>query len=430
MAVTDAGIQSPLVVGAEPSAGGRSPDRPGWLHRVRRVLLVAAVAMLVPAGASYVQAMLGRSNASLGIRSVEWLRDHGAAGLVSQIESTYYTLTAPSKGGPGLRALPQVGFAAAPPSSPGPARHNVRRYRPPNIRPALHPAFAGEGVWHPARPGEGANAPVLLTTLRSEPDYPRLVAGVAWIDTSRSTVALQPGLSEPAVSGIPRGGAEIPLPARHDLLASFNSGFKLKDAAAGSGVVLGGHTYAPMEKGVATLLRGADGHVDVRAWSGGPVAPAGTAFARQNLPLIVSGGHRNPNLSDGPEWGFTLHNAVRVWRSGVGVDRRGNLLYAAASDQTVGSLADILIRAGAVRAMELDINSYWVSFITYAGLGGSSPRNLLSGMNRSPQRYLSPDDRDFFYVYAGAPAALRREQRRRAAAAVAGRATAPGVLAP
>ena len=53
------------------------------------------------------------SNSSLGVRSVEWLRDHGAAGLVAQVESIYYTLTAPSKGGPTLRALPKVGDGAA-----------------------------------------------------------------------------------------------------------------------------------------------------------------------------------------------------------------------------------------------------------------------------------------------------------------------------
>ncbi len=83
-------------------------------------------------------------------------------------------------------------------------------------------------------------------------------------------------------------------------------------------------------------------------------------FARQNLPLIVDGARPNPNLNDGPEWGATLGNAILVWRSGIGVDRHGNLIYAAAHDQTVRSLADILIHAGAVRAMELDINSYWI----------------------------------------------------------------------
>jgi hypothetical protein len=122
-------------------------------------------------------------------------------------------------------------------------------------------------------------------------------------------------------------------------------------------------------------------------------------FARQNLPLIVEHGRPNPNLSDGPEWGATLGNAVRVWRSAVGIDRHGNLLYAAADQQTVGSLAAIMLRAGAVRAMELDINSYWTSFITYKRPGALDPANLLPSMDRSPERYLTPDDRDFFAVY-------------------------------
>jgi hypothetical protein len=52
-----------------------------------------------------------------------------------------------------------------------------------------------------------------------------------------------------------------------------------------------------------------------------------------------------------------------------------------------------------VRAMELDINSYWVSFITYGGWNALDPTNLLPDMNRIATRYLTPDDRDFFAVY-------------------------------
>jgi hypothetical protein len=50
--------------------------------------------------------------------------------------------------------------------------------------------------------------------------------------------------------------------------------------------------------------------------------------------------------------------------------------------------------------MELDINSFWVSLITYGAPGARDPRNLLPSMNRSPSRYLEPDDRDFFAVYS------------------------------
>jgi uncharacterized protein YigE (DUF2233 family) len=142
-----------------------------------------------------------------------------------------------------------------------------------------------------------------------------------------------------------------------------------------------------------------DGTVDIRSWSGDRTPPAGLEFARQNLPLIVSGGRLSPDLTDGPEWGATLGNAVRVWRSGVGIDPRGNLLYAAAGAQTATSLARILQRAGAVRAMELDINYEWTTFNFYRSHNAQQPQKLLPAMSRSATRYLTPDDRDFFAVY-------------------------------
>ncbi len=49
--------------------------------------------------------------------------------------------------------------------------------------------------------------------------------------------------------------------------------------------------------------------------------------------------------------------------------------------------------------MELDINSYWISFNTYAAPGALQPSKLLEGTERPADRYLTPDDRDFFAVY-------------------------------
>ena len=153
-----------------------------------------------------------------------------------------------------------------------------------------------------------------------------------------------------------------------------------------------------MHNGQGTIVGYADGRVDVINWNYGSTAPAGVSFARQNLPLIVENGRPAPNLENEAQWGATVGNAVLVWRSAVGVDAHGNLIYAAGEDQTAGSLARALIRAGAVRAMELDINSYWTSFITYGGTGAEDPKNLLSGMVRPATRYLETDDRDFFTV--------------------------------
>jgi hypothetical protein len=361
-------------------------------RRLRRIALTAALVALVPVFVSYLSTMSEPSNSSLGIRTVEWLRDHGARGLVAQIESTYYSLTAPSKGGPTLRALPKVGYGSA---AAGQAA--AAAYRPPPVPPLMHPALPGEGVWRATRPSLEASPPILVTTLRNQPEYPRVVAGLAWIDTKRTTLKLLPGRQEPAVE-LPRGAMQIPWTNRAGLLASFNSGFKIADS--GGGFAINGHTYAAMHEGAATLVGYTDGRSDVIAWHYGSSTPSFITFARQNLPLIVENGRPNPNLNNGIEWGATLGNAVLVWRSGIGVDRRGNLIYAAGDNQTVGSLAATLVHAGAVRAMELDINSYWVSFIDYGRPGAHGATNLLPDMTRSAFRYLEPDDRDFFAVYA------------------------------
>ncbi len=377
-----------------PPSRGRS-DTHGW-RRIRRIAVIAAGLVMIPAAFSYVHAVTQPSDSSLGVNTVEWLRDNGARAIVNQIENWYYSLNAPSTGGPALKSLPrQAGAIGVVVRG---SRRIIKYYRPPRIRPVIQPTLPGEGVWHETFSGGGPNPPVLITTFRPQAAYPQIVAGVAWINHNRSSTWLYPGRLEPSVSLPSRGPMEVPPAARGNLVATFNSGFKLVDS--GGGFADGGHTYAPLKDGLATFVRYRDGHVDVVSWTGGPNAPSDMIYARQNLPLIVSDGRPNPNLSNGPEWGATLGNAIQVWRSSVGVDKYGNLIYAAANDQTVGSLAAIMLRAGAVRAMELDINTYWVSFITYRHGGAAGAANLLPGMDRSPLRYLSPDDRDFFAVYA------------------------------
>jgi Phosphodiester glycosidase len=374
-------------------AGSGTPRRPTGA-RLRRVLLLAGLLLALPALVSYVSMLTQRSDSTLSIRTVEWLRDNGARGLVNRVENIYYTLNAPATGGPALKRLPNQPGAG---SAVAAARtHSV--YRPRDIRPVIQPALPGEGVWHSTYAGGGSRPPVLVTSFRPEAAYPQNVAGVAWIDHTRTSTWLYPGVQEPNVTmGAARGPEEVPLSMRRHLVATFNSGFKLVDS--GGGFASGGHTYAPLKDGLATIMRYRNGTMDIQAWSYGPDAPANVIYARQNLPLIIDNGHLNPNLSGGPEWGATLGNAARVWRSGVGIDSRGNLIYAAANYMTVASLAETLKRAGAVRAMELDINTYWTSFIHYRHPGAIGAANLLSTMDRSTQRYLTPDDRDFFGVY-------------------------------
>jgi hypothetical protein len=371
---------------------------PPW-RRARRVLVFAACICLVPAGISYLRTMGEKHDVGVGVSSVEWLRQNGGNGLVSEIENAYYTLTAPGKGGPALRSLPQVGIAGARAEGRPAAAQN----QPPNVRPLIHPALPGEGVWKKAGARVGDRPPVLLTTFRSDPEYPQFIAGVAWIDSGRTKLEYTPGLDEPPEPLPHRGSGEVPSASRKRLVATFNGGFPLETSNAG--LIYRGKVVEAMVNGIATVVAYRGGRIDIVRWHQGGDAPQSIWFAKQNLPPIIYEGKLNPNLSDGPEWGETVNNATRVWRSGLGIDARGNLIYAAANYQTVESLAKILERAGAVRALELDINEDWTSFISYRGPGATSPSNLLPEMLRSPERYLVPDERDFFAVY------LQRGQR-------------------
>jgi hypothetical protein len=370
-------------------------QRAPWRRRRWRFAVVVLAVLLAPVLYSYVSTVTKPSSLPLGIRSIEWLRANHGAWLVNNVESVYYRWTAPSKGGSTLTAIPHVGVRA----------HVVRRtivrsFAPRRLTALIHPALPGEGAWQRAGPAVHGGPPVLLTTFRPEPSYPRIVAYVAWIDHTRTQLALYPGRYEPP-AGAPRGPMSVPSGQRWRLLATFNSGFTYKDGHGG--FFVNGRSYTPLRPGQGTLVEYRNGDVNVVDWRGGAVPRSWIVVARQNLPLIVNGGRANPSLSDGPAWGATLGNAIRVWRSGVGIDRHGNLIYAAANYQTVGTLAAILVHAGAVRAIELDINGEWPSFITYARGGARNASKLVPNGMQSAGRYLSPDDRDFFAVYRRLP---------------------------
>jgi hypothetical protein len=363
--------------------------------------LVAALTMVVllaPVAYSYTTTMLQPSSLPLWPRSVEWLRAHHGNWLVDEVEHYYYSWKAPDKGGPQLKSLPAVGVGTAP-TSTARALHRQAELPPP-IEPVFVQPLAGEGVWRGTGPVVGGRPPVLLTTFRTEVAYPRIVAYVAWFDHTHTSIAWYPGRYEPPSAPI-RGPMSVPNDQRWRLLATFNGGFIYRDGNNGSSI--NGRSYEPLTAGLATLVAYRDGRVDVKTWHGGPVAGPQVAFARQSLPLIVDNGRLNPALNDSSKWGYTLGNAVRVWRTGAGIDRHGNLIYAAADYQTVATLAKILQRAGAVRAMELDINPEWPTLITYAHRGGLDPVKVVPNYQQPATRYLVPDDRDFFAVYQRLP---------------------------
>jgi phosphodiester glycosidase len=352
------------------------------------------VVLLSPALYSYTATMLQPSSLPLGVRSVEWLRNNHGNWLVDNVEHIYYSWKAPKKGGPQLKTLPAVGLGAK-------ARTHKTAW-PPRIEPVFAHPLPGEGVWKRTGLSTGGRA-VLVTTFRTELAYPRIVAYVAWFDHKRTALAFYPGRYEPPSAPV-RGPMSVPYSQRWRLLATFNGGFTYIDGHNGSAI--NGRTYEPLKDGLATLIGYRDGHIDIKTWIGGPNAGPGIVFARQSLPPIIENGRLNPTLNDSSQWGLTLGNAVRVWRTGVGIDRRGNVIYAAANDQTVITLARILQRAGAVRAMQFDINPEWPTLITYSHKGSLGATKVVPNVMQPATRYLVPDDRDFFAVYRRLPGAI------------------------
>ena len=379
-------------------AAGRPRRR--WLRTAGRVVLLALAVVLVPVAWSYGHALTRPSSESVGIRTTEWVRDHGGRALVAWAETSWYNHHQPKKGGvPALSALPRV--VTAPPTTV-PATAAV----PTPVRLLASPALPGEGRWQPSGRNGADGLPLLYTTfMRPDPVHTSLVTGLAWMDPVRVRLALYSGYDEPGGRGWTLT-APLPYALRPGLVAAFNSGFKLADSRGGymaEGRVAPGH---PLVAGKASLIVHADGTATVGVWGRDAVTGPDIVAVRQNLQLLIDGGQEAPNLDVNSlaVWGWTVKNATLVWRSGIGVDAHGHLIYAAGMGLSVRSLANVLLAAGCVRAMELDINSQWVSFLSYAtdpaAPGGTAGTKLIPQMSASVNRYFAPSDRDFFAVFA------------------------------
>jgi hypothetical protein len=128
------------------------------------------------------------------------------------------------------------------------------------------------------------------------------------------------------------------------------------------------------------------------------------AAVRQNLALVVDGGRPVSGLSvnAGGRWGTARNQLQYTWRSGVGLDARGDLIYVAGNSMNLTMLAAAMADAGIVRGMQLDIHSGMASFASWRTRPGGEVQahKLLPGMARSAYRYLSADQRDFIYLTA------------------------------
>jgi Phosphodiester glycosidase len=369
---------------------------------LRRTALVLVLIALASLTWSVGAALAKPTGDPTSTKLVEWVRDHGGNGLVNRVENWWYTNHPPPVGGlPKGGKLPTARHASSAALS-RPVAAIPAQVLPPNISPFAAAPLPHEGVWAPTGKTVNGKAAVYEAFLRPDPIHTSEVVGAVWMDAARLRGALYNGIQLP-------GGGPWANPARiapsdyPGLVAGFNSGFKL-DSSLG-GYYTEGKLIRPLVDGRASLVIFTDGSMTVGVWGRDVRMGPNIASVRQNLNLLVDGAQNlaagDPN--DTHKWGATLGGKVFVWRSGVGIDAHGNLIYVGGPALNIGTLADVLIRAGAVRAMELDINVSWVSYFTYTGGGTAGPiqgTRLLPNMERPPDRYLTGNSRDFIGLFA------------------------------
>ena len=120
--------------------------------------------------------------------------------------------------------------------------------------------------------------------------------------------------------------------------------------------------------------------------------------------MVVAGGRPATSAADPWVWGSPLHGNPHEPRTALGNDVAGNLLFIATTGPALpADLASAAVSAGAVSAVELDMNPEWPSF----GLssrpvhrrGQAFPLNL-PGEYSSALKFESSSYRDFFVVVA------------------------------
>jgi len=214
-------------------------------------------------------------------------------------------------------------------------------------------------------------------------------------------LTLHTGSSDGGVAGWTYGD-QITRREIHLLVAGFNGGFKL--TYTNVGFSSGGHVAVSLKPGLASIVTYANGTSAIGAWQQGvPNAGERVFSVLQNQWLLVDKGVVATTVSDCilTCWGETVGGVTTTARSGLGITAGGELVWAAGEALTPALLAQALIDAGAVRAIELDINPDWVSGYLYVHhASGPVPSPVVPGQLGIYGQLLAPDSRDFLAIVA------------------------------
>lgn len=264
------------------------------------------------------------------------------------------------------------------------------------------PYIKGEGVWinRPLTlfPGKEVMA---YTFVRPDPTRPYAFVTLMQVDMKGMTLAAVAGTAQPGGPIGNPGPGKIPadIVAGGSLIAAFDGGFQYRDGEYG--MIVNGKTIVPLKQDVGTLVGYKDGTIKIVNYTGQDLGK-NIAFIRQNCPILVENGQvfalneRNKKL-----WGRTFNADIYTWRSGIGITKDGNLIYAVGNNLGPESLASALQMAGAGNAIQLDINPFWVRFNIFEpnGTGSYSTSTLIRNLKDGSKEYLNGYSKDFFFLY-------------------------------
>lgn len=275
---------------------------------------------------------------------------------------------------------------------------------PAHLTAMFNGAPASDGEWSPSGRLVSGHAAVFTTTLHLA-DQPTVAAGLAWMDTHLLVGQQYSGSLSPGGLNW-KHTAPITSTAAKSLVVAFNGGFLMKDTKGG--YYAEGKYAAPLRNGAASLVIYKNGTLNIGSWGSGLAMTPSVSSVRQNLVLLINNGKVAPNVSptDTYQWGIALHQVIDTWRSAIGITADGALVYAY-GPMNVLDLADVLLRAGAVRAMTLDMNPAWTNFAVFTP---ATPQGLASTANgvelladavNGPSRFFSSSyARDFITMSA------------------------------
>ncbi|MEV1023164.1 phosphodiester glycosidase family protein [Streptomyces sp. NPDC050264] len=360
-----------------------------------RAVLATGVLALSTLGWSLSGALTYPGDDSTAARLAGWAREHHMGTVVDQLENAKYKMDPPKVGG----SLPQDALDRmknVPAASAAPA--SDVRLRPP-MKPLVSPALKGEGVWRTLASAHGRPL-VQGTYVRPDGEHTSYQAAIAWISANHTRFQLHPGLREPG--GSFTTPPSIPPGSRTGLLATWNGGFKITDGGSNGGFFLDGKTVGELRDGAASEVFYRDGSIKIGVWGRDVRMTPDVVGVRQCLELMVDQGKVVDDIDDDSKWGATDQSRMFVERSGVGVTARGDIIMVVGQALSAPTLAHLMRQAGAVRAMPLDMNRAWPSFMSYDARHNAhnpAPANILDFEN-PPTRYYHQATRDFVAVYA------------------------------